>query len=777
MVDGIHLRILFRLAKLGRILLPYILDRADTYGKYLENGIRSPNTNKESKKVVVEFSSPNLGREFNGNYFRSTVTGASIAALYEGMGWDVVRLNFLGDWGQHIGLLATGWGRFGSETALGDDPLRHLLDVYTQIDELHKAEVDLLKARPAQGEEDLAALHRPIAEERDALLKAMEDGDPEALALWKRFRLTCIAKYVDLYSRLGINFDEYSGESEISYTTVDEVERILKRKGVYDEGEDAWIIDFSKHPTKSVKSGFARIRTKNDTTTYLLRDIAATIERDREYAFDKMLFVVLANQSAHFQHLFGALELMGYEGLANRLQHVSFADVHGLSPNPGKHGLVFGDILDQAGWSVQEYLHSHPDEYAELRTLDGPEVPSRIGNLALLTESLSVKRKDKLSIDMVNLVDNEQITGARLKTTVTRVRAKAEAAEFSREELITADFSICVEDAYAAILREMLLLPTIVRSAFEKLEPSIVLEYLYGFSELLDGILDAGDGEGQEEEKEEEEKKQEEEEATEAPPVISPVVEAAFYQCALHVLENGMSLIGLAFFEREDADIDNGTLDQAASDTGSLFGADTVSVDGRMETRDLTSDDPSSTMEHGVETSTETVEDAADHRPATDAAGLSLTVSPSGEDVDLLDSAKIGKPQEEDLDIHGSVEFVEEVTPCDVEEAVKGSDAPSVVDRGAGSSAGVGTADTDFDFIETLPGHDHPEASEDPALGDADEEFLKELSSILTATEVEEKSIDGSTDESNDNASAGTDNSTAQSLDIQGIVLGMGKEM
>lgn len=723
--------------------------------------------------MVVEFSSPNLGREFNGNYFRSTVTGASIAALYEGMGWDVVRLNFLGDWGQHIGLLATGWGRFGSETALDDDPLRHLLDVYTQIDELHKAEVDSLKARSTPGEEDLATLHRPIAEERDALLKAMEDGDPEALAMWKQFRVTCIAKYVDLYSRLGINFDEYSGESEISYTTVDEVERILKRKGVYDEGEDAWIIDFSKHPTKSVKSGFARIRTKNDTTTYLLRDIAAAIERDREYAFDKMLFVVLANQSAHFQHLFGALELMGYEGLANRLQHVSFADVHGLSPNPGKHGLVFGDILDQAGWSVQEYLRSHPDDYAELGPIDGPEMASRIGNLALLTESLSVKRKDKLSIDMANLVNNEQITGARLKTIVTRVRAKAEATEFSRGELRTADFSICVEDAYAAILREMLLLPTIVRSAFEKLEPSIVLEYLYGFSELMDEILDGGDGEGQEEEEKEEEK----EEATEAPPVISPVVEAALYQCALHVLENGMSLIGLAFFEREDADIDNDIVDQAAVDTGSLFGANTVSVDGGMETRDLPPDDHTSTMEHGVETSTETVEDAADHGPAMDDAGLSLAVSPSGEHVDLLDSAKVGKPQEDDLETPGSVEAVEEVTPCDGEETVESSDAPSAVDRDADSSGGVGTADTKFDFIETLPGHDHPEVSEDPALGDADEEFLKELSSILTATGVEEKSTDGSTDESNDNASAGTDHSTAQSLDIQGSVPETAKEM
>ena len=754
MVDGIHLRILFQRENLGHILLPYILDRAERYGQHLEDGAcHSPNTGKASKKVVVDFSSPNLGREFSGHYFRSTVIGASIANLYDSMGWDVVRLNFIGDWGQHIGLLATGWKRFGSEAALDDDPLRHLLDVYTQIDELHKAEVRLLKAYPMPTGEDLEALDKSIAEERDELLKAMEDGDPEALALWKRFRLSCISRYVKLYSRLGLEFDDYSGESEISYIALDEVERILKRKGVYEEGEDAWIIDFSKHPTKWVKSGIARIRNKNDTTTYLLREIAAAIERDREYAFDKMLFVVLSNQSTHFQHLFGALELMGYEGLANRLQHVSFADVYGLSPNSGNQGLLFSDILDQAERSVQQYFQTHPDDYTQLQLVDDRQMASKIGILALLTETLSVKKKDKLTLDITNLINNEKVSGAFLKTTITRVRAKAESTEVSREQLRTADFSICYEDPYLAILRQMLLLPNIIRSAFEKLEPSIVLEYLYNFCKLLDQILDVGDvgDDGGQEEEEQGKGKG----ADEAPQSVNSAFEAALYQSALHVLENGMGFIGLAFFGRDHADTDNDSLEQAAVDLGGFSESDNPPKDVHEVA-----------MEEEVGTTGDIMKDPAEHRDDVDDSNLSLNVSPSDHHDGLLGSDEIDTHEVGELKVGADVANAEEMRHVDLEE--KSIDVPDVVARDMPSGDQGSTPDGSSDLVETLPTHGRAQTRVDSGLGIGDEKFLEELTSILTAAGVNEKSIDGSTDESNDDDSAGTGYSTTHKLEIQG---------
>jgi arginyl-tRNA synthetase len=159
-------------------------------------------------KVVVEFSSPNIGKEFDGNHLRSTIIGTYIASLYDSMGWDVVRMNFLGDWGKHIGLLAVGWSKFGSEELFEKEPLRHLVDVYNKIEEIFKPEQEAAKKLRDEGHDKSAIETRGIWAEKDEFFKRMEDGDSDALALWKRFREVCIAKYTDLCARLNISFDD-----------------------------------------------------------------------------------------------------------------------------------------------------------------------------------------------------------------------------------------------------------------------------------------------------------------------------------------------------------------------------------------------------------------------------------------------------------------------------------------------------------------------------------------------------------------------------------------
>ena len=171
------------------MLLPYIIDRGPLYGKRLLGRMSEVNgVDTERKKVVVEFSSPNLGKAFDGLHLRSTIVGAFIASIHESMGWKVCRMNFLGDWGKHIGLLVAGWPRFGSDEAFEADPLRHLLDVYTQADELLK----LRQVPPETTHEEQVDAVRPgayeLEAEKDECIKRLEDGDLDALTLWRRFR-------------------------------------------------------------------------------------------------------------------------------------------------------------------------------------------------------------------------------------------------------------------------------------------------------------------------------------------------------------------------------------------------------------------------------------------------------------------------------------------------------------------------------------------------------------------------------------------------------------
>ena len=240
--------------------------------------------------MIVEFSSPNIAKELHAGHLRSTIIGAYISNLYKSMGWETVNMNYLGDWGKQFGLAAVGWQRFGSEELLERDPFSHLLDIYVRINALfkyEKSEVEAAKKR----KEDMSWLEsQGLYAERNDFFSRLEAREPEALALWRRFRDISIQRYISVYARLNVVFDVYSGESQVDPKTIDKVQSILIEKGVLQEDNNALIIDFKRYGAKGLD--VAVVRNRQGTTTYLLRDVAAVIERAETYHFGKMIYVV-----------------------------------------------------------------------------------------------------------------------------------------------------------------------------------------------------------------------------------------------------------------------------------------------------------------------------------------------------------------------------------------------------------------------------------------------------------------------------------------------------
>jgi arginyl-tRNA synthetase len=106
------------------LILPQILARGHDFGN---------NSIDTGKKVIVEFSSPNIAKPFHAGHLRSTIIGSFIANVHEACGWNVTRMNYLGDWGKQFGLLAVGFEMFGKEELLTKDPIQHLYEVYVKI--------------------------------------------------------------------------------------------------------------------------------------------------------------------------------------------------------------------------------------------------------------------------------------------------------------------------------------------------------------------------------------------------------------------------------------------------------------------------------------------------------------------------------------------------------------------------------------------------------------------------------------------------------------------
>ena len=141
-------------------MLSTITKQGESYGFNTDLGLRDRSDPSAGQKtIVVEFSSPNIAKPFHAGHLRSTIIGGFLANLYERVGWRVVRINYLGDWGKQYGILAVGFEKFGSEDELAKNPIGHLFDVYVKISRIIKEEEDAIKTKQEQVQELQVNLH------------------------------------------------------------------------------------------------------------------------------------------------------------------------------------------------------------------------------------------------------------------------------------------------------------------------------------------------------------------------------------------------------------------------------------------------------------------------------------------------------------------------------------------------------------------------------------------------------------------------------------------
>ena len=207
-VTGTFVGFFFKPESLTSIVLPLIFKAGQSYGFNNSFGLKEDGS---KKKMVIDFSSPNIAKPFHAGHLRSTIIGGFLSNLFEGMGWEVVRLNYLGDWGKQYGVLAIGFDYFGSEEELVKNPIGHLYDIYVKVSNIQKDEADKVKALKA----DIATLKEEgkdtsaqeteitkietegIDEKARQYFKGMVDGEPKAIGIWKRFRVGAPSRRVD----------------------------------------------------------------------------------------------------------------------------------------------------------------------------------------------------------------------------------------------------------------------------------------------------------------------------------------------------------------------------------------------------------------------------------------------------------------------------------------------------------------------------------------------------------------------------------------------------
>ncbi|PKY01720.1 arginyl-tRNA synthetase [Aspergillus campestris IBT 28561] len=537
---GVHLQFFFRPERLTHTVIRRILKEKAAFGTNGNLGLKDPSDpSKGSKKMIVEFSSPNIAKPFHAGHLRSTIIGGFLANLHTVMGWDVIKMNYLGDWGKQYGLLANGFKRFGNEEELLKNPIGHLFDVYVKINAIVseqdvpiKALKEQIKAKKEKNE-DASELEKELAPLVDAsedeaarrYFKSMEDGDDAALALWRRFRDLSITKYRETYARLNIDFDVYSGESQVKDESMKAAYDTLEKSGVAEKSDGAVIVDFTKHGAK--KLGKAIIVRKDGTPLYLTRDIGAITERDEAYHFDKMIYVVAAQQDLHLAQLFKITELMGHKELANRCQHINFGMVRGMSTRKGTVKFL-DDVLRDVADKMHEVMQKNEEKYKQIE--DPKATADILGITSVMVQDMSGKRVNGYDFNLEAMTSFEGDTGPYLQYAHARLCSIIRKANLGAEDLDSANLDLLTETQAHDLVRLLSSWPDVLVNTMRTLEPTTIITYLFRMTHILSSGYDTLRVVGSE------------------PEVLK--ARLALYASARQVLNNGMRVLGLSPVER-----------------------------------------------------------------------------------------------------------------------------------------------------------------------------------------------------------------------------------
>ncbi|MEG1535774.1 MAG: arginine--tRNA ligase [Clostridia bacterium] len=401
----------------------------------------------KGKTICIDYSSVNIAKPFHMGHLLNTCIGSALYKICVALGYNVVGINHLGDWGTQFGKLIVAYKLWGDKADIDKRGVRGLLDIYVRFH--------------AEAEKDEA-----LNDQARFWFKQIENGNQEAIDLWTWFKKITLAEVAKIYKRLDVRFDSYNGESFYN----DKMQPILdelKEKGLLEKSEGAEIVRFDNDelpPCLLVRADGA--------TLYATRDLAAAFYRKKTYDFYKCLYVVAYQQNLHFQQVFKVIEKMGCEW-SKDLEHVAHGMVSledgALSTRSGN--VVFlEDVLNKA---VEKALAVIEEKNPNIANKS--EIAEQVGVGAIIFGVLFNNRiKDSVfSYDKVLNFEGE--TGPYAQYTFARCNSVLEKGGDIVGDI---DWDGIDSEEGANLVRLLDRFPEAVEEAGRRYEPSIVTRHI-----------------------------------------------------------------------------------------------------------------------------------------------------------------------------------------------------------------------------------------------------------------------------------------------------------
>ena len=400
----------------------------------------------KDKTICIDYSSPNVAKNFHVGHLRTTIIGNSLYKIFSKLGYKVVRINHLGDWGTQFGKLIVAYKKWGSREAVEEKGIEELMDIYVKFHE--EAEKD-----------------DSLNDEARAWFLKMEQGNEEALEIWQWFRDISLKEFMRVYNILGMEFDSFAGESFYRDKTADVIKR-LTDDGLLKESQGAMIVPLDEYDMPP-----CIVAKKDGSSIYATRDLAAILYRKATYNFDRCLYVTGLEQKLHFAQVFKVIELMGND-YAKNLVHIPYGLV---SLKSGKISSRKGNVI-----FAEDLLRESINKTTSIIEEKNPDIPDKeevakqVGIGAIIFNDLYNQRIKDVIFDWNKLLNFDGETGPYVQYTYARASSVLKKIG---EVPDTIDYTLLTDEASIGLLKEIERYPQVIKDAAERYEPSVIARY------------------------------------------------------------------------------------------------------------------------------------------------------------------------------------------------------------------------------------------------------------------------------------------------------------
>ena len=408
------------------------------------------NNDGEGKLALIDGPSPNMAKPYSVGHLRPGNQGWAAKKLLEFSGWKVITDNHLGDYGTPFGIWVVGFKMFSNDEKLAERGVYELGDVYIKT----KAAI---KEQGEGGE---------IEKQAEEWLLKLEKGDNEAIEFSNRFKEISLKHIHDVMARLKISTDYEYGEAFFAPKGKAAVRKLIE-SGVAVQNEDGSVI------VPLEEYGFdvpLLVQKSNGAALYATNDLATILFREEEFAPDKVVYAVGAEQQFYFSQIFAMAKKLG---IKTDLYHLWFGVIDQLNEDgtrekmSSRKGVVLmEELLDKAEERAREIVAGRDVSEEDIK---------KIALGAIKFSDFAADRRTNILFDWENIFALTGFSGPYVQYSAVRVNNILRKEQ--NFELV--DFENYDFEAEKNVILQLLAFPETVKMAARDLEPHKISKYLY----------------------------------------------------------------------------------------------------------------------------------------------------------------------------------------------------------------------------------------------------------------------------------------------------------